>query len=129
MNEPVQQASSHRGVAIAAWIMIGLTCLVALIPGVGFVTWLIGGPVMLISLILGIIVLSKGGTIQGILILLATFIFLPIFLLLTPLVMTGLAAAALEPNHHSLEIKNGESEEREIKRAFKKLEQEEIPDR
>ena len=113
MSGQIEQGNSHRGVALAAWIMMGTTCLVALIPGIGFLTWLVGGPVMLICLILGIIVISKGGTFQGIVILLLSFIILPAFLFLAPLIMTGLTAAGLEAADHEKVLQNPEAVEKE----------------
>jgi hypothetical protein len=103
---PIQQAgnttyitnttkpSSPKGLIIASWIMIGGTCLIAMIPGIGFVTWLIAFPVLLATFILGIIALTKGGTLQGILILLTSLIVAPIFIAIAPLVMTAGAIAA-----------------------------------
>lgn len=72
--------NNPKGLIIASWLMIGLTCLVSLIPGIGFATWLIAAPVLLVTFILGIIALTKGGTLQGILILLTSLIVAPIFL-------------------------------------------------
>jgi len=91
MDAPNQQKKDYKGAVIASWVMIILTCLVALIPGVGFLTWVIGAPILLITFILGIIVLSKGGTMQGVVILLMSLIVAPIFLVVAPLVTTSLA--------------------------------------
>ena len=76
--------------------MIGGTCLIAMIPGIGFVTWLIAFPVLLATFILGIIALTKGGTLQGILILLTSLIVAPIFITIAPFVMTAGAIAAFD---------------------------------
>lgn len=104
-NSPPQQQpqmttqpnpNNPKGLIIASWLMIGLTCLVSLIPGIGFATWLIAAPVLLVTFILGIIALTKGGTLQGILILLTSLIVAPIFLLIAPIVTTAGAVAAAE---------------------------------
>ena len=81
-----------KGLILGAWLMIGVTCLVSLIPGIGFATWLIAAPVLLITFILGIVALTKGATTQGILILLASAIAAPVFLFVAPIVTTATAA-------------------------------------
>lgn len=88
--------NNPKGLIIASWLMIGLTCLVSLIPGIGFATWLIAAPVLLVTFILGIVTLTKGGTLQGILILLTSLIAAPIFLFLAPIITTAGAVAAAE---------------------------------
>ena len=110
---PIQQAgnttyitnttkpTSPKGLIIASWIMIGGTCLIAMIPGIGFATWLIAFPVLLVTFILGIIALTKGGTLQGILILLTSLIVAPIFIAIAPLVTTAGAIAASDTSSTS----------------------------
>lgn len=80
-----------KGLVLAGWLMIGVTCLVSLIPGIGFLTWLIAGPILLVTFVLGVVALSKGATTQGILILLASVIGAPVFLVVAPIVTTALA--------------------------------------
>jgi uncharacterized membrane protein len=94
MKTPNQQKKDYKGAVIGSWVMISLTCLVALIPGVGFLTWFIGVPILLITFILGIIVLSKGGTMQGVVILLMSLIVAPIFLMVAPILTTSLFIGA-----------------------------------
>ena len=93
--------SSPKGLIIASWLMIGLTCLVSMIPAIGFATWLIAFPVLLVTFILGIIALTRGGTLQGILILLASLIGAPIFIAIAPLVTTAGAIAAADTSSGS----------------------------
>lgn len=84
--------------------MLAIICLIAIIPALGFISWLIAIPVLLITLILGIIVLSKGATMQGIMILLVTLILAPVFLFVVPILTTGgaiLAGAAAEKTKNS----------------------------
>lgn len=94
MEATPPQATPYKGMAITAWIMIGVTCLISLIPGIGFITWLIGIPILLVTLILGIIIITKNGTGQGIFILLVSLIFAPIFISVAPVVTTGGALLA-----------------------------------
>ncbi len=88
------QPKKLKGPIIAGWVMIGVTCLIALIPGLGFATWLIGAPILFITVILGIVALNKGETTQGVLIMLASIIVAPVFLLLAPILATALAVGA-----------------------------------
>lgn len=93
--------NNPKGMIIASWVMIGVTCLAAMVPGIGFATWLIAAPVLLVTFILGIIALTKGATLQGILILLASLIAVPTFIMIAPLVTTGAAVAASEAVNES----------------------------
>ena len=91
----IHQANPKK-LILASWLMIGVTCLVALIPGVGFLTWIIAFPVLLVTFILGIITLTKGRTLQGVSILLTSLIAAPIFLVVAPIVTTAGVVAATE---------------------------------
>jgi hypothetical protein len=89
-------AANHktpRKLILAGWLMIGVTCLVALIPGIGFLTWLIAAPILLVTFILGILGVNKGATTQGILILLASLIAAPVFLFFAPILSTAVAVS------------------------------------
>ena len=110
MESAPQTPANYKGVTLAAWVLIALTCLVALIPGVGFITWLVGAPILLVTFILGIVALSKGGTLQGILILLASVIAAPLFLFIAPIITTGGALAAGASSIEDIENSNEESE-------------------
>ena len=85
---------SYRGVALAGWILLALCCGGALIPGLGFVVWFIAFPVLLITFILGCVAIARGGTLQGVLILLATLIGAPVFIAIAPIVTTALFLAS-----------------------------------
>lgn len=98
-SEPVSApASDHqnRPLIIASWVMIGLVCLLSLVPFLGFGSWLIAAPVLFITLVMGIIVLSRGGTLPGLGILLVSLIVAPVFVLIAPFVssLLGLGGAA-----------------------------------
>lgn len=93
---PQNPQSDPKKLILASWLMIGVTCLVALIPGVGFLTWIIAFPVLLVTFILGILTLNKGRTLQGVSILLVSLIAAPVFLLVAPIITTAGAVAASE---------------------------------
>ena len=100
---PMPAQSAPKGLVIASWLMIGVTCLVSLIPGVGFLTWLIAAPILLVTFVLGIVALNKGATTQGILILLASVIAAPVFLFVAPILTTTAAVTGAAATAVSLE--------------------------
>lgn len=85
---------SYKGLVIASWILLAGIALVSLIPLIGFATWLIAVPIFIVTLILGIITLSRGGTRDGILILVATFVGVPLFIAIAPILTTAILGAA-----------------------------------
>jgi hypothetical protein len=91
---PQTPQQNPKKLILASWLMIGFTCLVALIPGVGFLTWILGAPILLVTFIMGILTLSKGRTMQGVAILLVSLIAAPIFLVVAPIVTTTGAVVA-----------------------------------
>ena len=112
-NSVVQRSDQQNSSLItASWILICLVCLISMIPFFGFASWLIAGPVLFITLVMGIIVLSRGGTVPGLFILLASLIAAPIFVVVAPIIssLLGISGAALsigpsveppEPAHRS----------------------------
>ena len=62
-------------------------------PGLGFGVWLVAAPLLLVTLVLGIIAISRGGTLHGVLILLASLIAVPVFVFVAPIVTTGAVLA------------------------------------
>ena len=80
----------YSGPARAGWIVIFLTCGLSLIPVFGFGAWLIAGPMLLVAFILSIVVLARGGTFSGLLLLLFTIIIAPVFIFCAPFVSTAL---------------------------------------
>ena len=92
MEENTNSDQNYKGVALAAWIIIGVTCFIALIPAIGLLTWFIAIPVLLATFVLGIIAITKGGTLQGVLILLVSLIVAPAYLLITPMASTFIFA-------------------------------------
>jgi len=81
-----QSDNQNRSLIITCWVLIGLVCLVSVIPVLGFGSWLVAGPVLFTVLVMGIIVLARGGTLPGVFILLTALIFAPIFVFVAPFV-------------------------------------------
>lgn len=92
---------SHRGAARAAWVVIIIACVLSAIPLLGFVAWFVSAPLLLAALILSIIVLARGGTLSGIVLLLVTLIAAPIFILCAPFLASflGIAGAGVAVGH------------------------------
>jgi hypothetical protein len=84
----------NRSLIITSWVLIALTCLGALVPLLGFAVWLVAAPVLFIVLVMGIIVLSRGGTLPGIFILFTALIVAPVFILFAPFVTSFLGVTA-----------------------------------
>src|SRR5256714_1949822 len=79
-NAPiVQPAPRGTGtLSLVTWILLGITFVVSFIPFVGCGAWLLGVPVALTAIILGIIMLSRGGTGSGILAILGGILIVPL---------------------------------------------------
>ena len=70
-NSLIQHSDrQNRSLIVTSWFLIALVCVLSLVPVFGFGTWLIAGPILFITLVMGIIVLSRGGTVPGLFILL-----------------------------------------------------------
>ena len=95
-NSIIQRSDQQNGsLIVTSWILIALVCLLAVVPVFGFTSWLIASPILFITLVMGIIVLSRGGTIPGLMILLVSLIVAPVFIFMAPFVSSvlGLGAA------------------------------------
>jgi hypothetical protein len=92
-------SQAYSGPARAAWILLFITCGISIVPFLGFGAWLVAAPVLLTTFILSIIVLSRGGTAQGLLLLLATIVGAPLFISIAPLI-SSLGTAASSPSQH-----------------------------
>jgi hypothetical protein len=79
-NVPIVQPprSATRTLSLVSWGLLAFTFLVSLIPVVGCGAWLVMGiPVALTAIILGIIMLSRGGTGAGILSIIGGVLIVP----------------------------------------------------
>lgn len=96
---------AYRALSIASWILIILTCGLAVVPLLGFASWVIAVPVFLATFIMAIIILTRGGTLQGILLLLTSILFGPGFVAIAPFVSAlgiGGAATAVAVHEESI---------------------------
>jgi hypothetical protein len=79
---------SYKGLAITSWILIVGICLQFVVPTVGFATWIIALVVIPLVVVFAIIVLTRGGTAQGIILIIVAVVITPTFLVLAPVVTT-----------------------------------------
>jgi hypothetical protein len=75
----VQPAPRGTGtLSMVTWILLGLTFVVSFIPFVGCGAWLLGVPVAITAIILGIIMMTRGGTGSGILAIIGGVLIVPL---------------------------------------------------
>jgi len=99
MNTAVER--SNQGPVKATWIVLLLTWAMFLLP-VPFTGIFIGWPLNLVAFILSIVVMTKGNTKSGLILLLLTLVASPaIYFLIMPLLygaaMVGAAGMAVPP--------------------------------
>jgi hypothetical protein len=85
-NTPiVQPATAPKGgyktLSLVSWVLLGLTFFISFIPFLGCGSWILAWPVAVAAIIMGIIILTRGGTLQGIFIILAGVLIVPLSLL------------------------------------------------
>jgi hypothetical protein len=85
--------SPTRTLSMVSWILLGITLAISFIPFVGCGSWILVWPVAVTAIILGIIIMTRGRTGQGILIILAAIVVVPIALV-APVISTALLGGA-----------------------------------
>jgi hypothetical protein len=98
-----QPAKRYTGLAVTSWILIILTCLLSIIPVIGFATWLLAIIVVPLTLVFAIIILTRGGKGQGIVLIIASVILMPGFLLIAPVVSTLVLGASISAQESAQE--------------------------
>ncbi len=99
-QQPVQ---SYKGFAVTSWILLGLTALLSLIPVLGFGAWLLALIVVPIAFILAIVILTRGGKTQGVLIMVTALVVLPVFIFIASLSSTLILGAAVSEREKTQE--------------------------
>jgi hypothetical protein len=98
--QPVQ---NYKGMAVTSWILLGLTALLSIVPVLGFGAWLLACIVVPVAFILAIVILTRGGKTQGILILVTSVVVLPVFVLVASLSSTLILGAAVSEREKAQE--------------------------
>ena len=99
-QQPVQ---SYKGMVVTSWILLGLTALLSIVPVLGFGAWLLACLVVPIAFILAIVILTRGGKTQGVLILVTAVVVLPVFILVASLASTLILGAAVSEHEKTQE--------------------------
>jgi len=73
---------------ITSWALLGVTFVVSLIPVLGCGSWFMVWPVALATFIMAIVILNRGGKTQGILLLIASMLIVPMALVV-PIITTA----------------------------------------
>ena len=95
VQPPARPGAAYKTVARVGWSLIGLTLLISCIPLLGCGTWILVWPVAVIAIILGIIVLTRGGTGQGVALILAAIVLVPVALI-APVLSTAIFGNAAD---------------------------------
>jgi len=79
-NAPIVQApqSTYKRLAVVSWVLLGITLVVSIIPFIGCGAWFLVWPVAVAAIIMGIIILVRGGTGQGIMVILGAVLIVPL---------------------------------------------------
>ncbi len=81
-------ARSNKGMIASCWILLGFTFVISLVPVVGCGSWILVWPVALATLIMAIVILTRGGQVQGTLLIIASVLIVP-WALLAPIITTA----------------------------------------
>jgi hypothetical protein len=72
----------------SCWILLGSTFVLSLVPIVGCGTWILVWPVALATLIMAIVIATRGGQVQGTLLIIASVLIIP-WALFAPIITTA----------------------------------------
>lgn len=81
VQRPTAPSGGYKTLSLVSWILLGITFFISFIPFLGCGSWILAWPVAVAAIIMGIIVVTRGGTGQGILIILAGVLIVPLSLL------------------------------------------------
>ncbi|MDF1813255.1 MAG: hypothetical protein P1V20_13745 [Verrucomicrobiales bacterium] len=109
MNETRQRKPGGSAV-FWSWFLLITTCIIAVIPFVGFLSWIIGLATIAIVTILAIITIGEGGTTRGVLILLAAYIAVPLFIFIAPMASSALFLHNLDQENRPGIMRNDQIE-------------------
>ena len=101
-----------RGLAKMGWLLLGSACALALVPFLGFASWLIVFPVLLVTVILAKIIISRGGTGQGILLILTCIFIVPPFVFCAPFLSSLFGLAGIGAADRQKELKSAAQKQR-----------------
>lgn len=99
---------SVKGLVVTSWILLGLTFVISLIPVLGCGTWLLAWPVAVATLVMAIIILTRGGKTQGIMILVASLLLVPLTMVvsITSTALLGVTVSEREKTQEAQIMEN-----------------------
>ena len=89
-----QPAQNYKGMVITSWVLLGVTFVISLIPVLGCGSWFLVWPVAVATLIMAIVILTRGGKTQGIALIIASVLIVPLALV-APVVTTAVLGASV----------------------------------
>lgn len=93
---------SYKGMVASCWILLGFTFVISLVPIVGCGSWILVWPVALATLIMAIVILTRGGQVQGTLLIIASVLIVP-WALLAPIITTAALGGAVSKEERKQE--------------------------
>ena len=90
------EKQSYRGLAWTSWVLVVAFLIFAVIPFLGFLSWFLVWPIVLIVLILAIIILTRGGTAQGVFLILISVFVLPLWAFFAPIISRAIVTPEVE---------------------------------
>lgn len=79
---------SYKGMVASCWILLGFTFVISLVPILGCGSWILVWPVALATIIMAIVILTRGGQVQGTILIIASVLIVP-WALLAPIITTA----------------------------------------
>lgn len=93
---------SYKGMLVTSWILLGFTFVISLVPILGCGSWILVWPVAVATLIMAIVILTRGGKTQGIVLLIASVLIVPLALV-APVISTALWGASVTEHEKTQE--------------------------
>jgi hypothetical protein len=90
ISAPAAGGGGYKSLVLISWGLIIATALLSIIPVLGCASWILFVPVFIACVVMGIVILNRGGTRDGALILIASILVLPAFTFVAPIVTTAL---------------------------------------
>ena len=87
---------------MTSWVLLGVTFLISLVPVLGCGSWLLAWPVAIATLIMAILILTRGEKTQGVAILIASILIVPLTMVAS-LASTALLGASVSEHEKTQE--------------------------
>ena len=93
---------SVKGLVVTSWVLLGVTFVISLVPVLGCGSWVLAWPVAVATLIMAIVILTRGGKTQGIAILIASILLVPLTMVVS-VASTALLGATVSEHEKTQE--------------------------